>query len=119
MNDIDVEFPRKAQAPQGVPEGDQCGQLALSDLLAADWNGENDAWDYQESPHDNTRRAGFALAALKAFAKRVGGFKSEPTEQQIGDLLCDLHHLCDALGIDFASVLDDADFHYSAELRGE
>lgn len=118
LTDSEQQTPFQAQAPEGVPQEDDMGEVSLSDLLAADWNGGQDAWDFQETPHDNTRRAGFALTGLEAFAERVGG-SDEPVEQTLQDFVCDLRHLCDALGIGFENVLDGANNHYSAELAGE
>jgi hypothetical protein len=67
---------------------------------------------------DNNLRARFAVVALKAFAERVGSSNEGP-EQGITDLLADLHHLADALDLSFEGLLDRADVHYAAEIRGE
>lgn len=36
----------------------------------------------------------------------------------LGDVLGDLHHWADAVGIDWEEVLDRADYHYDAETTG-
>jgi len=68
---------------------------------------------------DNTVRAGFAATGVKAFAQRVGTYHHEDMETNLSDFLCDLMHLCDALGISFEDMVSRGAFHYDAELRGE
>ena len=65
---------------------------------------------------DNNARAAFGAVALSAFIKRVG--KDVP-ETELADLLADLMHLADAMGIDFDSVLATAERNHREELRGE
>lgn len=103
--------PRRAKTPEGIDQDD----TNLDDLLAAHWDGEGQ-WRYDDSAHDNTRRAGFALAALGGYRAVVG---DEEPATVIGDLLGDLRHLCDALGLDFEDLVEAGRFHYDAELRGE
>lgn len=69
--------------------------------------------DYQA---DNTARASFAATALVAFVKRVG---ENEMETNVSDLLADLMHLSDALGIDFDNAVYAGRNHYEAEIRGE
>ncbi len=56
-------------------------------------------------------------------AKRaiIAGYEAgeEDPEASIGDLLADLRHLCDALGLDFGCLDDRAYGHYVAELEDE
>lgn len=78
---------------------------------------------------DNARRAGFAAAALLRYAEVTGQASGEPVDQVIGDLLCDLRHLCDAIADpdnDYGEPLDldhiDATRGaraYNEEIRGD
>jgi len=53
----------------------------------------------------NLKRAGWAAAAVAAFAEETG---AELWREAICDLLCDLGHLCDAKGFDFKAVVAGA-----------
>lgn len=68
--------------------------------------------DYRD---DNTARASFAAQALVTFVERAG---ENEMETNISDLLGDLMHLCDALGIDFDEAVDDGRVYYEAEVEG-
>lgn len=59
----------------------------------------------------NVKRAEWARAALDGF---VGACATDP-EDQLADLLCDLMHLADQQGIDFAAELDRATRNYEGE----
>lgn len=65
---------------------------------------------------DNNARASFGAVALSAFIRRVGA--DEPATE-FADLLADLMHLADSMGIDFDFVLGRAERNYREELRGE
>lgn len=62
--------------------------------------------------HDNTVRASFAAVALVAYTGRRG---SDVLETDLADLLADLRHLSDALGIDFREALTTSGVNYLAE----
>lgn len=49
----------------------------------------------------NLERAGWASHAVEAFAAQTG---AELWQEAIGDLLCDIGHLCDAKGLDFKAI---------------
>lgn len=83
--------------------------VSVTEHLACDWG------NAQACADDNELRARFAGIAVKAYAERTG--KDEPPETIIDDLLNDLRHLCDALGLDFESIVAH-DTAYQAELRG-
>ncbi len=92
---------------------------SLQQLQRQNWNGDGEfRYGTKDDPadvqYDNTRRAGFALDAVVAYQRH--GVDDEST---ISDLLCDLRHLCDALGLEFAAELARGEHHYEAEIRGE
>lgn len=65
----------------------------------------------------NGQRALLAGIAAKAYADH--GSQGEPLETVLLDLLCDLHHLCDATGLDFESLRERGFRHYQAEIGGQ
>lgn len=91
------------------------GEINLSAL-----EGDGDM-RYSDTPeanrHDNTRRAGFALAAVQEYARVCNEADEEP-EIVISDFLGDLRHLCDAVGLSFEALSDHGDWHYQAEVTG-
>lgn len=67
-----------------------------------------------------TRKAELAAKTLEAYEQVVGGkYEGELPETRVSDLLADLRHYCDQEGIDWSEVERLADYHYSAEVRGE
>jgi hypothetical protein len=112
----------EAALPDAGAEQMYAGELAISELTARGWDGDGrfrDCDSAQDITHDNTRRAGFALAALSAYADRTGGLAGEPVEQKMVDLLGDLMHLADALWMDFDYLTERAVAQYEPETRGE
>lgn len=65
-----------------------------------------------ENQHDNTVRASFAAVALVAYTQRRG---SDVLETDLADLLADIRHLADALGINFRDALITSGVNYLAE----
>lgn len=68
--------------------------------------------------HNNTRRARSALAAVEAFAEMSGGIQGEQTQTFVGDLVVNLRHLCDALGLDWEQVERSAGETHQIEVEG-
>lgn len=68
--------------------------------------------------HDNTRKAGFAATVLVNYAHLTGG-RDEALVTLIGDLIGDLHHLADGLGIDLDLAYQAGRDAYLAEIRGQ
>ncbi|MFZ2238921.1 MAG: hypothetical protein WAV90_05185 [Gordonia amarae] len=66
---------------------------------------------------DNLARAGFASAGLVAYSKLTGTHRNESAFTAMRDILNDLHHLADAMGIDWQSV--SAQNHYDHEIHSE
>lgn len=67
----------------------------------------------------NSLRAHYGLAALAGYVEAVADDPDEPIRQTLGDVLADLRHLADALGLDFADVDRQAADRYREELHGE
>jgi hypothetical protein len=67
---------------------------------------------------DNDARASFGAAVLVAYSERVGG-ESNEVETQLADLLADLRHVCDALGLDYEAADATAHVNYWREIHGE
>lgn len=63
----------------------------------------------------NRRRAGWALQALKAFARATGLDLRIDFDTALGDLLANLRHLCDERGLDFPAFDQRAHEYYVAE----
>lgn len=66
---------------------------------------------------DNNARASFAVAALVAYRNVVRG--DEDIETVLSDLLGDLRHLADVVGVDFDEANDRGRYHYDAEVIGD
>ncbi|QBP31095.1 hypothetical protein SEA_REFUGE_77 [Mycobacterium phage Refuge] len=66
-------------------------------------------------PGDNSYNVSWAAVAASAYQKVIGG----DFENIIPDLLGDLMHLADAMGVDFEEALNKAEFNYDAEVNGE
>ena len=77
---------------------------------------------YVDFEADNSLRASWAAAALKPYAEFVLGWQSgainEDPSTAMQDLLADLRHLADAMGIDFEDVYANAAAHYHLDLEG-
>lgn len=67
----------------------------------------------------NDLRAEWADEAVYAFAAVTHAADEEELDTLVGDLLCDLMHLCDRDGLDFAALLERAQTHYAAEVADE
>jgi hypothetical protein len=70
----------------------------------------------------NEDRAHWALEAAQTYAgltrsdgHRVSEAGTDYAEEVIGDLLCDLRHLCKRLGVDYELLDNRADINFSAE----
>lgn len=79
---------------------------------------------------DNIKRAKFAAEALRAYSKETGTYRGEVVLLTLGDLMNDLRHLLDYIGLDEddettegyspdLEVLASRSLHYDAEIRGE
>lgn len=86
------------------------GDMNTEDLRAVPTDGE---LNYEDAVADNNLRAGWAALALLAHTERVG---SDEMENDIADLVANLMHLCDGVGIDFDTVLNKAEYHYGDEI---
>jgi hypothetical protein len=67
---------------------------------------------------DNIERAYYALDALTAYLKSKGEPCDGPGEDyEISDLICDLLHHGDLLGLNHQDILDRAIMHYEYEIE--
>jgi hypothetical protein len=74
----------------------------------------------------NAERADRAADILDAYVREIGEVWSGDEVEQIElirsfitDLLTDIRHLCDKLGIDWAGVSRLADIHHAEELKDD
>jgi hypothetical protein len=74
-----------------------------------------DTADPDDIIHDNTRKAGFAAAAITAYATEVG-HAAHVIQPVIRDLAADLYHLADALGINLDDTIREGRDDYLAEI---
>ncbi|OLT46670.1 hypothetical protein BJF87_22390 [Gordonia sp. CNJ-863] len=72
---------------------------------------------YHSEHTHNLVRAGFALAALRAYAQCTGAYDQSSTGTALSDLCGDLGHLCDVLGLDWDQLVEAGRYHYDHEIR--
>ncbi|WP_042377171.1 hypothetical protein [Gordonia alkanivorans] len=77
---------------------------------------KSDSLDDVSVRANNLTSAAFAHVAVDAYARRIGQLDRESAHTTVRDLINDLHHYCDALGIDWGTVNDDS--HYRDEVDG-
>lgn len=79
---------------------------------------------------DNNDRAGWAASALEAYAAETRPIEEvslsigneddkEAFEEQLSDLLCDMHHLADKWGSDFDALMERGEGNYVEEVEEE
>lgn len=66
------------------------------------------------SAEQNARRAWHAAIGVRAYAEETGIADQESARTCMSDLINDLHHLCDALAIDWDDVARP--YHYRDEI---
>jgi hypothetical protein len=72
-----------------------------------------------EEKADNDLRAAWGFLGMWAYRHRVHGDSDEEFTSAISDLMSDLMHLCDAVGIDPNYVVEKATDSYTSELYGQ
>lgn len=98
--------------------GEDTLEALQNEVSLMDGSGDfTDGGEPTEISMDNTRRASFAATAVLAYAKRTRSDGNE-IATTISDMIGDLHHLCDALGVDIDLAFNMGHQHYRAELRG-
>ncbi|MHB1772057.1 MAG: hypothetical protein ACYCST_09990 [Acidimicrobiales bacterium] len=97
--------------------GPDCGELRR--LVAARGDLDMD-WDGTLRERNN-QRAVFAAIGVMAFADRVYGncVDDEPSDQTIADLIADLRHLADGLGLDWDHLCGWGEGHYETEIEDD
>ena len=63
---------------------------------------------------ENNNKASHGNTALSAYVNEIGDQGDEETN--LSDLLADLHHMSDALGLDWAELLNRSAEHYEEEV---
>jgi hypothetical protein len=83
-------------------------------------HGEYGALDYLtgDVASRNRVRAASAAEAVHAYVKGAG-LRTEEPATAISDLICDLGHLIDALGLDSDDLFGRGRWHYGFEVEGE
>ena len=66
----------------------------------------------------NYDRAEWASLAVKDHACRTNS-QDEDAQTKLSDLLCNLRHFADVIGIDWDSAIERASMHYEAEAENE
>lgn len=69
---------------------------------------------------DNEHRRAFAAEAIATYRKRRAfsndpGYRDEPDEAVIGDMLTDLRHFCAVNDIDFAAKIISSEVDFESE----
>lgn len=94
--------------------GDPAEQATWADLPQVVPSRNHEDWEI-----DNGRRACLAALALRPYGEKVC---KDPGEEEVHtlmtDLVADLRHLADAMGIDFEDVYARACAHYHLDLTG-
>ncbi len=76
----------------------------------------SDSIDPESLRANNMLSAAAAYVAVDAYARHRKQLKSESAHTTICDLLSDVHHLCDALGVDWDAVSNGR--YYDDEVTG-
>lgn len=112
MNNSAPTFPARWHVPS-EHQGPEGPELAALDELVA-----RVATYPDDSPADlNLRRAARAAAVVQVIGRLESAAGVEPVQTMMTDLLCELRHLCDAIGLDFASINHYAARHHAADLQ--
>lgn len=99
-----------------IPEGIDAHEAHLGDLIAPRTVPEDPVTAAVQSENDD--RASRALEAVQVYAAESYAGSGEVVATVLGDVVGDLRHLCDAVGMPWPDVLDSAGMHYSAKIRG-
>ncbi|WP_229568626.1 MULTISPECIES: hypothetical protein [unclassified Rhodococcus (in: high G+C Gram-positive bacteria)] len=75
-------------------------------------------YEIEDPAEANAVRALNVVGVLADYMRLVGD-AGEDLKIGVLDLLVDLHHLTDAVGVDWDEVLDDSNRHYRADVAGE
>lgn len=76
------------------------------------------SYEISDPQEANAVRALNVVDVLADYMRLVGD-SGEDLKIGVTDLLGDLHHLADAVGVDWDEALDDSSRHYRAEVAGE
>ncbi|HEY5211714.1 MAG TPA: hypothetical protein VIJ38_01685 [Acidobacteriaceae bacterium] len=71
-------------------------------------------------PITNEQRAMWADSAIEKFKEETGQVHSgDANEEVLADLICDLIHWADHIGVDFEAAFETATMNYEAEEKEE
>ncbi|AIG78441.1 Hypothetical protein AJAP_28010 [Amycolatopsis japonica] len=73
--------------------------------------------DYRDPVADNVARAGYAWVGVSEYANNKG-MHEESAATAVSDLLADVRHLCDRLGLSFDELSQRGEMHYTEEIHG-
>lgn len=113
-------------------EGEDYSTSAIYEGIVELWNtqGTHGTLGENHPTGDNIARAKWAAEAIRAYAEQTGVYRGEVVLLAISDLMNDLRHLLDYIGLDEDDEATDGyspdlealaarDLHYRAEIRGE
>jgi len=109
----------RAQLPSNAVADSETALGYLVSLDGWDLFGEGRHTGSPEVVQQNlTRRAGWGLHAVQAHTVITAGHTglNEGVGTQLEFLVADLLHLCDALGMDFEQVTEQARVHYDGDI---
>ena len=96
-------------------------ETVLTDLILQPWNDRPTGTEPMDISRANSSRAATAALALTTYitaTRSTRGTQETPLREALGDFLCDLRHLTDAAALDWPTLLEAAEMHYSAEILG-
>ena len=108
-----VTFPARLDEPPSTV----CGLAAAAARIGELGSVPRASGRPEDLRRDNLCRAGWA-AAVVAFAARCAG-PDEPVDEVVSELLGDVMHLSDALGLTYADLEARGRRHYLSELGGQ
>lgn len=121
----DAQQPLRGRPPQARPVYHAQRVAAstaqeLADLIAEQPRKSVVVGDGSDPQRDNDIRAGWAARALVAYAEHLGGSSlTEDVATAATDLLSDLRHLFDALGVEWEQAVASSDGYYRDEIFGQ
>ena len=111
---MSTTYPARSVLPHPASDPDETFLHELVEPRRED-NEDQDAAVVRD---ENDDRAARALQGVTAYAQLTYFGAGEGLTTVMGDLLGDLRHACDALGLNWENVTTHGRAHYDEELRG-